>query len=90
MFGVIDPQPGVQGAPPCVRVQVTFVLFVPVTVAVNAWVAPTPTLAVEGEMEMLTFCAIVTVAEADFVASAAEVAVTVTVPPCAGGVAGAV
>jgi hypothetical protein len=41
-------------------------------------------------MEMLTFCAMVTVAEADFVASAAEVAVTVTVPPCVGGVVGAV
>jgi len=39
---------------------------------------------------MLTFCAMVMVAEADFVVSAAEVAVSLIVPPCAGGVAGAV
>lgn len=39
---------------------------------------------------MPTFCEMAIVAEADFVASAAEVAVSVIVPACAGGVAGAV
>lgn len=86
----IVPHPGEQAAPPCVSVQFTPVLFVPVTVAVNACAWPTPTLAVEGETEMLTFCVMVIIADADMVASAAEVAVSVTVPACVGGVAGAV
>jgi len=41
-------------------------------------------------MEMLTFCVMVIVADAVFVVSAAEAAVSATVPPCDGGVAGAV
>ena len=36
LAGAIVPHPGVHDAPPCVSVQVTFVLFVPVTVAVSA------------------------------------------------------
>jgi hypothetical protein len=64
-------------------------LFVPVTVAVNACVWLKPTVAVAGNTDTLTFCVIVTVAEADLVVSATEVAVTVTVG-LAGSVAGAV
>ena len=36
LAGAIVPHPGEHAAPPCERVQVTFVLLVPVTVAVNA------------------------------------------------------
>jgi hypothetical protein len=75
-------------APPA-TLQVTAVLVVPVTVAVNCWVCPTPTLAVDGETDTLTLCVMVIVAEADTVVSAAEVAVIVTVAPCAGSAAGA-
>jgi hypothetical protein len=63
--------------------QVTEVLLVPVTVAVNCRVAPVPTEAEVGEIVTATpeadAVVIVTVAEADFVGSAALVAFTVTV-----------
>jgi hypothetical protein len=76
-------------APPA-TLQVTAVFVVPVTVAVNCWVCPTPTVAVVGETVMPTVAWVsVTVAEADFVVSAAEVAVTVTVG-LVGSVVGAV
>jgi len=49
LVGEIVPQPGEHAVPPCVSVQVTPRMGVPVTVAVNVCVWPTPTLAVEGE-----------------------------------------
>jgi len=61
------------------RLQVTAVLVVPVTVAVNCCCAPVTTLAAVGETETATGAAIVTVAEAALVGSAWEVAVTLTV-----------
>lgn len=64
-------------------------MVVPVTVAVNAWVCVTITVADVGEIVTPTACVIVTVADADFVVSAADVAVTVTIG-LAGTVAGAV
>lgn len=60
-------------------VQVTAWLAVPVTVALNCCWAPTVTLAEDGETETATARMIVTLAEADLLASACEVAVTVTV-----------
>jgi hypothetical protein len=66
----------VQPAPD--RLQVTAVLVVPETVAVNCWCAPVTTLAVAGDTETLTGM-IVTVAVADLLESACEVAVTLTV-----------
>ena len=71
-------------------VQFTLALFVPVTVAVNAWVCPAPTLAVCGETVTLTFCVMVIVAEADTELSAADVAVIATVAPAVGRAVGAV
>ena len=65
-------------------------MLVPITVAVKACVWPTFTVAVDGEIETLTFCVMVIVAEADLEVSAADVAVIVTVVPCAGTAAGAV
>lgn len=59
--------------------QFTIVLEEPATVAVNAWVMATCTLAVAGVTDTVTGAAIVTCADADFVLSAAEVALTVTV-----------
>jgi hypothetical protein len=63
--------------------QVTAVLAVFCTVAVKVCDAPVATLAVPGEIEILTGgetgAVMVTVAEADLVASACETAVTVTV-----------
>jgi len=80
--GAIVPQPGEHTAPPCVRAQFTPLLLGSfVTVAVNCWVAFALTLAVAGETETPTGTVTVTVAAADFVASAAEIAVTVI---CAG------
>ncbi len=61
------------------RLQETAVFVVPVTVAVNCRCAPVTTFAVVGETETATGGATVTVAEADLVTSACEVAVTVTV-----------
>jgi len=48
LLGAMVPHPGEQAAPPCVSVQVTPVLGVPVTVAINVWACPTGTLAVVG------------------------------------------
>jgi hypothetical protein len=61
-----------------VALQVTAVFEAPFTVAVNCSVPPDTTVAVVGAMETETFGATVTVAEADFDVSAAEVATTVT------------
>lgn len=61
--------------------QVTAVFAVLVTVAVNCWVFSAMTCAVVGEIDTVTGGRITTLAEADLVESATEVAVTVT---CAG------
>ena len=61
------------------RLQVTAVFVDPVTVAVNWRCAPATTFADVGEIETATAGTTVTVALADFVVSALEVAVTVTV-----------
>lgn len=68
-------KPEVEIDPP-VAVQVTAVFVVPVTLAVNCWVPPVSIDAEVGVIEMPTRLT-VTVAEADFVASAALVALTV-------------
>jgi hypothetical protein len=70
---VAPPQPGPE------IVQVTALLAVPVTVAMNCCWAPDTTLTEEGDTETATASTIVTVADADLVASACEVAVTVIV-----------
>ena len=70
---------------PPVAVQVTAVLLLPVTVAVNCCVAPVISEAVVGEMVTATR-ETVTVAEADLVGSATLVAVTVKVPAVADAV----
>ena len=82
LAGVIVPHPGEHGIPLCVSVQFT-PLFLGsfVTVAVNCCVAFTLTLALDGETVTPIGGATVTVAAANFVVSATEVAVTVT---CAG------
>ena len=49
LVGAMVPHPGEQAAPACVSVHVTPVLGVPVTVAMNACVWPTETLAVVGD-----------------------------------------
>jgi len=93
-FTVKDPAlPGAVKSPeldtvPPVAVQVTAVLLVPVTVAVNCCVAPVRIEVEVGLMETETEGAAVTVmvAEADFVLSAALVAVMVKVPAEAGAV----
>ena len=64
-----------------------------VTVAVNCVVVPAATVAEPGATETVivgTAAVTVMVAEADFDASATEVAVMVTVKPADGGLAGAV
>ena len=85
------PHVGEQATPPCVRLQVTFVLGVFCTVAVNCCAPFTGTLADVGDTETLTGGGGVTVTMAvpDLVESATEVAVTVTVAGV-GTVAGAV
>src|SRR2546430_14156120 len=78
-IGLIVPQPGEQGVPLCVSVQLTPLLLASfATVAVNCWLAVTVTLAVVGETEIAMGGLTVAVAVADFVVSATEVAVTVT------------
>jgi hypothetical protein len=86
--------PGVAGAvntplletdPPVVD-QFTDVLLVPVTLAVNCWVAPAMTVAEAGLMVTATGTDTVTDAEADLLGSATLVAVTVYVPPADGAV----
>ena len=64
--------------PAPLRLHVTAVFVVPVTADVNCWVFPATTCAVLGDMVIATGGATVTVAEADFVVSATDVAVTVT------------
>ncbi len=67
---------------PAVADQVTAVLLLPLTLAVNCWVPPLNIEAEIGEMVTATTGALtVTVAKADFVGSAALVAFTVYVPP---------
>ena len=83
------PQAAVQAAPPCVSVQVTAVLEVLVTVAVNCFVAPTRTVGASGATEIVTAGTVI-VAELDLVVSDTDFAVMVTVRVVAGGVAGAV
>ena len=66
---------------PPVAVHVTAVLLLPVTVALNCCVAPVCSVAAVGEMlTEITGACTFTVALADFVVSAAEVAVTVKLP----------
>lgn len=60
------------------RLQVTAVLDMPVTVAVNCRVFPTTTVAVIGDTLTPTAGRMVTAAEAVFVESASDFAVTVT------------
>ncbi len=62
---------------PLLADQVTEVFVVPLTVTVNCCVAPFSRDAVVGEMEIETGAFTVTTAEADFVVSAALVAVMV-------------
>src|SRR5690349_20986599 len=74
---------------PPLAVQVTPVLVVPLTLAVNCCVPPIGSEADCGEIATLTvvpdpFEVTVTVAEADFVASATLVALTVYVPAVVG------
>jgi ribosomal protein S9 len=64
--------------PAPLTLQVTAVFLVPVTVAVNCCCSPAKTLAVVGEIVTTTGGMMVTIALADFVVSATEVAVTVT------------
>lgn len=49
LAGEIVPHPGEQAATPCVSVQVTPVLGVPATMAINAWVWPAGTFAAVGD-----------------------------------------
>ncbi len=79
------PQPGEHAVPPCVRVQVTPLLPASLpTVAVNGCVPFTGTLAVGGATETV-MAGTVIVAEPDFVLSAADFAVMVTVRLLDGG-----
>lgn len=73
----IVPQPAPEQPAPC-RLHVTAVFVVLVTVAVNCCVFPATTFAVVGEILTITGRRTVTVADADLVVSATEVAVTVT------------
>ena len=79
--GVTVPQVGEHEAPPCVRFQVT-PLFAEsfFSVAVNSCVRFTPRRAEVGEIETeIGAGTTVTLAEPDFVGSATEVAVSVTI-----------
>src|SRR5438270_13356728 len=79
LAGLIVPQPGEQGVPLCVSVQFTPLLLGSfVTVAVNCCVFVTSTLAVVGETDTAIGGVTVAVAVADFVVSAADVAITLT------------
>jgi hypothetical protein len=69
-------RPAEETVPP-VAVQVTAVLLLPVTLAVNYCVPPVVREAVVGEMLTATGAVTVTVAEADLLVSAALVAVSV-------------
>ena len=88
--GATMPQPGEHGFPLCVSAQLTPpVLGSLATVGVICCVALTTTLAEVGETET-EMAGTLMVAEADFVASATEVAVRVTIRSLAGGLDGAV
>src|SRR2546430_11037291 len=77
--GLIVPQPGEYGAPLSFSVQFAPLLLGSfVTVAVNCCVFVTSTLAVVGETDTAIGGVTVAVAVADFVASAADVATTLT------------
>src|SRR5438477_8022736 len=79
LAGLNVPQPGEQGVPLCVSVQFAPLLLGSfVTVAVNCCVFVTSTLAVVGETDTAIGGVTVAVAVADFVASAADVATTLT------------
>jgi hypothetical protein len=65
---------------PAVADQVTAVLLLPLTVAVNCCVPPVSSEVETGEIDTATGALTVTVAEADLVLSATLVAVTVYVP----------
>ncbi len=83
------PQPGEQGVPACVRVQVTPLLLTSfATMAINCPAVLTTTLAEVGETETV-IARTVAVAAPDLDVSATEVAVSVTVAGL-GTVAGAV
>ena len=85
VVGVIVPQPGAQAAPPWVRVQVTPLFPASLlTVAVNACVAFTATLAMDGATATV-IAGTVIVAEPILVTSAADFAVIVTVRSLTGG-----
>jgi hypothetical protein len=71
------PQP-LPEQPAPLRLHVTAVFVVLITVAMNCCVFPATTCAVVGEMLTATGGRMVTVADADFVLSAIEVAVTIT------------
>jgi hypothetical protein len=87
--GLIVPQVGEHAVPLCVRVQVTPLLLGSfVTVAVNCSVAITVTVAVVGETDTAA-PETVTVAVAEMLVSATDVATTITLG-LAGTVAGAV
>jgi hypothetical protein len=77
---VIVPQPVSEQAGP-VALQVTAVLLVPETAALNCWVPLTAISELAGVTLITSGTITVTTAEADFVWSATEVAVNVT---CAG------
>jgi len=72
---------------PPVADQFTAVLLLPVTVAANCWVPPVESDAEPGDSDTATSGTLtVTVADADFVESAALVAVTENVPAVPGAV----
>jgi hypothetical protein len=77
--GLIVPQPGEHGVPLCVSVQLTPLLLGSfVTVAVNCCVAFTLTFAAPGETDTPTAAMTVTVAVAETIVLATDVAITVT------------
>ena len=88
--GATVPQPGEHELPPWVKLHVTPPLLGSLlTVAVNGAITPVCTLADAGEIDT-AMAGMVMAAEADFVVSAAEAAVNVTLRSLAGVAAGAV
>lgn len=83
------PHVGEQAVVPLSSVQVTPVFDMPSTLAVNGVVSPAATVTLLGETVTETADTVI-VAEPDFVESATEVAVIVTVKVLDGGVLGAV
>ena len=79
LAGLIVPQPGEHGAPLCVSVQLTPLLLASyATDAVNCWLDVTVTFAAPGETDTPTAAMTVTVAVAETVVLATDVATTVT------------